>query len=60
VKPVVTTAKRASPKSISTCALSSASTRIGCPSMTRSGMATPVIAVTRRAGPKNPHKLVTL
>jgi hypothetical protein len=60
VKPVVTTAKRASPKSSSTWALSSARTRTRSPSMTRSGIATPVIAVTRRAGPKKPHRLVTL
>ena len=60
MKPVVTTAKRASPKSISTCALSSACTWIASPSTTRSGIATPVIAVTRRAGPKKPHRLVTL
>ena len=60
VKPVVTTAKRASPKSISTCALSSTWTCIGSPLTSRTGIAAPVIAVTRRAGPKKPHRLVTL
>ena len=60
VKPVVTEAKRFSPKSSSTWALSSASTWIARPLTTRSGIATPTIAVTRRAGPKSAHRLVTL
>jgi hypothetical protein len=52
-QPVVTAPKRASPKSIRTCALSSARTSTRSPSTMRSGIATPVIAVTalgRRAG----------
>jgi hypothetical protein len=60
VNPVVTDANRPSPKSSTTWALSSASTRIAWLCTTRSGIATPTIAVTRRAGPKSAHRLVTL
>ena len=60
VNPVVTTAKTALPKSISTCAVSSAWTWISSPSTTRSGRAVPVMAITRVAGPNSPVSAVTL
>ena len=60
VNPVVTEPNRAPPKSIRMCALSSLCTATVSPSISRSGIAVPTSAVTRRQLPKTPHRLVRL